>query len=615
MNEELRRAFIDETQETLTALNNELIELESNPNDSAVIDAIFRRAHTLKGNLGAMSFGDAAALAHAMEDLLDGIRSGEIHTSPTVMDALFAAVDGLEEVTHAVETGNERDIELDGLEAAIRVQLKDAEESEVIEPTNPGGEGDVVVELNPGDLPGADAALVLERLDTVVDDYETTPSRDELLAGEYDDVMTIDTPTPAVVADALEGMRVVDDISTTDTQEASPADESTVGFTGPDEIRSIRVDVDRLDALHGLVETLVTAKIAIDRGIEEGNMDTATEGLNTVEKALSELQDEVMDLRLVPLETVFSSLPRLVRDLSRDTGKDVELAIDGADVELDRTIVNRLDDPLVHLIRNAVDHGIEPPDERSSVGKPPTGKVSVDARRERDTVVLVIADDGKGLDPEMIRERAVEREVRSREELERMEDEAVFDLIFEPGFSTAEEVTDVSGRGVGMDAVRSVITDLDGSISVESDLGSGTSITLRLPVEVAIDDILFVTVDGRTVGVPVRAVAEIDVVDSIQTLHGEPVVDPGDGYIPVIDLGQALATTTTDGGWDTTQGAMLVRIRPDERDVALACDTVLEQEEVVIRPLTGILSDTPGLSGTTVLGQGNVVPILDLQTL
>lgn len=617
MNEDLKQAFVDETSETLTALNNELLELESRPDDPQVMDAIFRRAHTLKGNLGAMGFDDAADLAHAMEDLLDGIRTDQIEVSAATMDALFDAVDALEATTQAVVAETAPEVDIEAIATSLRSHLEAGTGGdEDIASSGPSVGGDVVVHLEPGDLPGADAALVLEQLDTAVDDYETDPPRETLLDGDYDTTIAISTEDTEEVTAILEGLRVVEDIElTADDEPTTASDNDTPDLGGSTEVRSIRIDADRLDALHGLVETLVTAKIAIDRGIHDEDLDAAADGLNTVDKALTQLQAEVMDMRLVPLDHVFSSLPRLVRDLSRSTEKEVELTIEGADVELDRTIVNRLDDPLVHLVRNAIDHGIETPSDRTDAGKPETGHLAISARRDRDTVEIVIEDDGRGMDPDTIRSIAAERGVESEATLAEMPDEEVFDLVFEPGFSTAEEVTDVSGRGVGMDAVNSVVTELEGSIDVDSEPGVGTTVTLRLPVDVAIDDVLFVTIDDQHVGIPVRTIAEIDAVDVLDDLHGEPVVDPGDGYIPVVDLGEALSTALTDGGSSTDDRRMLVRIRPETRDIALACDGVDEQEEVVIRPLEGILQDTEGLSGTTVLGNGNVVPIIDIQTL
>lgn len=617
MNDEIRQTFVDETTETLTKLTNELLELEDQPGDQEVIAAIFRRAHTLKGNLGAMGFEDAAGLAHAMEDLLDEIRDGHLEVNADVIDELFEAVDGLEAIIQAVDSGEDHGVDFEEIETRLRTRIESDASSTETSTSSSDVAGDLVVTLEDGDLPGVDAMMVLESLDAGLDEFTTDPDRAALEDGEYDGSFGLSTSDPEKAMDVLQNQQVIKSIeknakTTSGTDDDSPSSSDPQLNT---DVRSIRVNAERLDALHGLVESLVTARISIDRGVQDENLDAASQGLKDLGKALNTLQDEVMDMRLVPLETVFSGLPRLVRDLTKDMDKSVDLSIDGEDVELDRTIVNRLDDPLVHLLRNAIDHGIESPEEREAAGKPATGQVEIKAHRDRDTVIIEVSDDGGGMDPEGIRERAKERDVRSPDELEQMDDEALFELVFEPGFSTAEEVTDVSGRGVGMDAVSQTVSELDGTIDVSSEPGDGTTITLRLPVDIAIDDVLFVTVADRTVGIPVRTIAEIETVDSVKRIRGDPVVDRNDDLIPVVDLGDELGAVTADGGTAQFDNTMLVRIRPEERCVALACDNVLEQEEVVVRPLEGILADTPGLSGTTVLGEGNVVPIIDVHTL
>ena len=622
MNDELKRAFVDETGETLTALNNELLDLETTPNDQSTIDAIFRRAHTLKGNLGAMGLTEAASLAHEMEDLLDEIRDGTVGVDHEVMDALFDSVDGLEAVVAGIEQDEPPEVALESIVASLESigdDTTDQAANTSDESDQVANGGSIHLQVVHGEMPGADAAILLERLDQAVDDYDTEPSRAAMLDGNYGEVIGIDTADPDAVESAVDGLRMVESVVRPEkappTEEDSKESNASTDLGVSSEIRSIRIDAERLDSLHGLVETLVTARIGIDRGIRNQDLDAAEESLKTVDKALGELQDEVMDMRLIPLETIFSSLPRLVRDTSRETGKEIDFSIEGADIELDRTIVNRLDDPLVHLLRNAIDHGIEPPEAREAAGKDPTGEILIKADRDRDTVVIEIIDDGGGIDPAVIKEKAIERSVRPRELLESMAAEDLYQLIFEPGFSTAEEVTDVSGRGVGMDAVKTVINELDGSININSELGEGTTVTLRLPVDIAIDDVLFVVANGQTVGIPVRTIADIEADRRIDLVHGEPMVDPGDGFIPVVDLGDALTTATTDGGTTDSVAEMLVRIRPEERPIALACEDVSEQEEVVIRPLEGILSDIQGLSGTTVLGGGTVVPIIDIHTL
>jgi two-component system chemotaxis sensor kinase CheA len=399
-----------------------------------------------------------------------------------------------------------------------------------------------------------------------------------------------------------------------------------------DDIKSVRVDVGQLDDLHGLVEQLVTSRIKLRRAVEEGKHGDAIDNLDELDKITTHLQDTVMDMRLIPLKKVVSKFPRLVRDLAREEDKTVEFVIEGEDIELDRTILTQISDPLMHILRNAVDHGIEPPDEREAAGKPREGRIELRATRERDHVIIEVEDDGQGLDEDAIRAKARENGVVPERELESMSASDVYDLVFHPGFSTSEEVTDVSGRGVGMDVVHSTVKQLDGSVNVESDPGEGTTVRLRLPVTVAIVTVLFVRVGDHRYGIPIKAIDEISRANDLRTINGQEVVEHDDEIYPVIKLDESLDIGTVaspDGGTTSAappadearavgaddEGGMLLRIRKSERQVALYCDEVEDQEEVVVKPLEGVLSGIPGLSGTAVLGDGNIVPILDVVTL
>ncbi|PSQ56084.1 chemotaxis protein CheA [Halobacteriales archaeon SW_8_68_21] len=433
---------------------------------------------------------------------------------------------------------------------------------------------------------------------------------------------------------------------------------SSSGGSGPtsgDEIKSIRVDVDQVDELYGLVEQLVTSRIKLRRELEAADAESDT--LDELDKLASSLQDTAMDMRLIPFSQVSDSFPRLVRDISRDLDKRIDFEIEGDDVELDRTILTEMRDPLVHVLRNAVDHGIEPPAEREAAGKDPTGHVELTAERERDHVIIEVTDDGGGLDPDQLRDKAVDEGVKSREAVEAMEADEAYDLVFHPGFSTAEEVTDVSGRGVGMDVVRTTARDLDGSVSIESEPGEGSTVRFRLPVTVAIVKVMFVDVGGTEYGIPIKSIAEVARADDVEEVHGNEVVRHEDDLYPVVRLNERLGeidpsaaeaspaatadeTPAADGGvavddesaapgapgpddaenaaegaGSPTDGGMLVRIREETRQVALHCDGVLDQEEVVVKPLDGPLSGTPGLSGTAVLGDGDVVAVLDVVSL
>ncbi|MFC7323431.1 ATP-binding protein [Halorubrum rutilum] len=477
----------------------------------------------------------------------------------------------------------------------------------------------------------------------------TSPEDESAEAPESDDgEVTVDSDDGEVETDP-------DDDGEAETDPDDGGSDSSSGKADRDEIKSIRVDVDQVDELYGLVEQLVTSRIKLRRELEAADAESDT--LDELDKLASSLQDTAMDMRLIPFSQVSDSFPRLVRDISRDLDKRIDFEIEGDDVELDRTILTEMRDPLVHVLRNAVDHGIESPEEREAAGKDPTGHVRLTAERERDHVIIEVADDGGGLDPDRLREKAVDEGVRSREAVEAMEDDEAYDLVFHPGLSTAEEVTDVSGRGVGMDVVRTTARDLDGSVSVESEPGEGTTVRFRLPVTVAIVKVMFVDVGGTEYGIPIKSIAEVARADDVEEVHGDEIVRHEDDLYPVIRLEERLGevgstgaeasaaeasgtgppaadggvapdepgddgfvpaepTASDDGGaGEPTDDGMLVRIREETRQVALHCDAVLDQEEVVVKPLDGPLSGTPGLSGTAVLGDGDVVAVLDVVSL
>ncbi|MFO8115116.1 MAG: chemotaxis protein CheA [Halorubrum sp.] len=560
-------------------------------------------------------------------------------------------------------------------------------------------------------MAGVDAALVSRALDDRFDGHVTEPEPEALEDGEYDERFDafVSGADPDVVAEGIGALTQVESVATAlvgdgtggdgsdspdgtdaEAEETRPTEERAGGFepadpeavqevagaetdesdsdfgadgeeeaddreeeaddtasakADRDEIKSIWVDVDQVDELYGLVEQLVTSRIKLRRELEAA--DAQSDALDELDKLASSLQDTAMDMRLIPFSQVSDSFPRLVRDISRDLDKRIDFEIEGDDVELDRTILTEMRDPLVHVLRNAVDHGIESPEEREAAGKDPTGRVRLTAERERDHVIIEVADDGGGLDPDQLRQKAVDEGVKSREAVEAMTDDEIYDLVFHPGFSTAEEVTDVSGRGVGMDVVRTTARDLDGSVSVESEPGAGTTVRFRLPVTVAIVKVMFVDVGGTEYGIPIKSIAEVARTDDVEEVHGDEIVRHEDDLYPVIRLNERLADgaaaaagsgvggpaerdATGDGGAEegsrtdaepaTTDGGvadtgMLVRIREETRQVALHCDAVLDQEEVVVKPLDGPLSGTPGLSGTAVLGDGDVVAVLDVVSL
>ncbi|WP_348613409.1 chemotaxis protein CheA [Halobaculum rarum] len=760
MSEAHIRAFVRESEEGITELNNSLLALESDPDDPEAMDAIFRTAHTLKGNAAAMGFGDFSGLAHAMEDLLDEVRGGDMAVSGALMDRLFEAVDLLDAMLGEIDESGDTNIDPTGVEEDLRVLAEegaealgsesgdgasepgdavtgsddgDSDDDSAADSGGSDGEADDAgddtaavdpefdhglslgddegvyrarVDLGGADMPGIDAMFVLEAVEDGFGGMACDPDREAIEEGEFEgtfdlyvvadagatveagvdavsqvesvEVSAVD-PAPGDDAgtganetgidanetgiDANEtGTDAVDDAGTDDTGDAAEAgsggdddgedseddddSRSSSGSGGSggsntsssDNISSVRVDVEQLDDLYGLVEQLVTSRIKLRREMEEAAIDS--DNLDELDKISTNLQDTVMDMRLIPLSAVVDTFPRLVRDLARDQSKDVNFDIDGRDIELDRTILTEIRDPLVHILRNAVDHGIESPEEREAAGKDPTGTIELRADRERDHVTIVVEDDGGGIEADALREKAVEKGVKSRAEVEAMSDAEARELVFHPGFSTNDEVTDVSGRGVGMDVVRTTVKDLDGSVTLDSTPGEGTRFEIKLPVTVAIVRVMFVEVDGVEYGVPIKNIAEVSRADGIDVAHGDEIVRHDDDIYPVVRLREVLGTAgaaagggagsaLADGGSeversrsrddgtgdDSDEDGMLLRIHEEKRPVALHCDDVLHQEEVVVKPLEGILSGIPGLSGTAVLGDGDVVSILDVETL
>ncbi len=643
MDDQYLDAFIGESKEEITKLNNSLLTLESDPNDQGAMDQIFRTAHTLKGNFGAMGFEAAANLAHAMEDLLDEMREGNMQVTPDVMDLIFASVDQIEAIVNEIEEDGEATVDtsemVNQLRAVLEEGVESAEQSESNESSDEtavdvsdldidAGDIDgklVHAEIDIGDssMPGVDAIFALEAIEELFDILATNPERDAIEDGEYEDTFDVFIEAedlPRVDAE-FEAVGKIEEASVTDVTDqladSGPAVQAASDDHKVDEIKSVRVDVEQLDDLHGMVEQLVTSRIKLRRAVEDENLDSATDTLNELDKVTANLQNTVMDMRLIPLKKVVGKFPRMVRDLSRELDKEVNFEIVGEDIELDRTILTEISDPLMHIIRNSLDHGIEPPAERVDRGKPREGQVTLRASRERDHVIIQVQDDGAGLNVEDIKQTAIEKGVRSADELEMMDDSAIYDLVFHPGFSTADEVTDTSGRGVGMDVVHDTVTQLDGSVSVDSTPGQGTTVSLRLPVTMAIVKVLFVEVGDEEYGIPIKNVDEITGADDIKLVNGQKVTKHNDEIYPIVNLGERFnvpGRAHTDGG-TADGGDMLIRIRESERQVALQCDAVNAQEEVVVKPLEGILSGTAGLSGTAVLGDGNIVHILDVVTL
>ncbi|THE63648.1 chemotaxis protein CheA [Salinadaptatus halalkaliphilus] len=651
--------FVQESQEDIQKLNNALLELEdaADPENSEAIETVFRVAHNLKGNFGVMGYTDASNMAHAVEDLLDCIRDGELSVTGERMDLIFSGVDQLDQMVREISDDGETETDPDETIAEIRASIDAGEDERDAQASNEGSAADTV---SPDDLPleelvadvdgdledaeclqavlefeqtGSEHVDAMFVLDAIEDEYEllqTVPDGEAIEDGEFEGSFetylltdsSVDTDDVATFLEDnryLEGARVTDvtdDIAAaaTDDTDDADADDSDPGTThDSQEVESIRVDVEQVDQLYNQVEEMVTSRIKLRKIIEENDLVEAEDELEEHGKITSSLQDTVLEIRLVPLKKIVGNFPRVVRDISRKQDKEIDFEMKGVDIEMDRSILNELGDPLMHLIRNAVDHGIEPPEVREEKGKPREGTIRLIGERERDRVSVTVQDDGGGLDVEEIKSKAIDQGVITEEEGRMLNDSEVYDLIFHPGFSTTDEVTEVSGRGVGMDVVNQVVRGVDGSINVESEPDAGTSVTLMLPVSVAIVRVLFVTVGDEKYGVPIKNIDEISEREdvTIESVEGRETVTHDDKVYPLLSLADRLDVPNAD----TDADDMVVRIKDGVRQVCLRCSDVVGQEEVVIKPFEGVLSGAPGISGASVLGEGEVVMILDVDTL
>ncbi|SDR38271.1 chemotaxis protein CheA [Natronobacterium texcoconense] len=636
--------FVQESKEDIRKLNDALLELEDDPESSDAIETVFRVAHNLKGNFGVMGYTKASNLAHAIEDLLDCIRGGELAVTGERMDLIFSGVDLLEQMVNEISDDGETHTNPEATITKIRSSIEEGEDAEVLETDDDGGvdsrempvdelaeELDLdddqelyraSIAIDNEDAPHVDAMFVLDSTRNEYELVRTVPDDETIESDEFDGqfdayLLSDGSVSSADISGFYEDDRYVGGVSVEEVSAELTEDDDEGGDTGSShstqEVESIRVDVEQIDQLYNQVEEMVTSRIKLRKIIEEHDLVEAEDELEEHGKITSRLQDTVLEIRLVPLKKIVGNFPRVVRDISRDQGKEIDFQMEGVDIEMDRSILNELSDPLMHLIRNAVDHGIESPEEREKKGKPREGTIKLIGERERDRVSITVEDDGGGLDVEEIRQKAVDQGVKTEEEAAVLDDSEVYDLIFHPGFSTTEEVTEVSGRGVGMDVVNQVVRGVDGSINVESAPDEGTSITLMLPVSVAIVRVLFVTVGDEQYGVPIKNIDEISEFDdvTVESVEGRPTVTHDDRVYPLLSLGDRLDVPDTEHADDD----MVIRIKDSVRQVCLRCSDVVGQEEVVIKPFEGVLSGTPGISGASVLGEGEVVMILDVETL
>ncbi len=624
--------FIGEAQDHLQEMTQTLLALEKNPDDLASLDAFFRAAHTLKGMSATMGFPQMAGLAHDMEDLLDLLRKKERRLTPDLADLIFQGVDTLADLLRSIVAGEGERVEV----APVREQIRAAREAPpppeaALPPPGRPQEGwEVRVTVAPDCvLKGPRAFLVLKRLAAVAPIVGADPPEEALKAGQYERQFSLFfTPqaTPEPLKEAAASVSEVVEVAVQPIVAAPPApvpaetpppETARTAAVAPAVTPLVRVRVSLLDQLLEAASELVIARSHLLQSLRQQPLPDLEDAVELLSRAMGQLQEAVLAMRMTPVGQVFNRFPRMVRDLAHREGKQVQFEMEGLEIELDRSILDQITDPLVHLLRNAVDHGVEPPEERQAAGKPLPARIVLRARRERDTAIIEVTDDGRGMDPQRIGRLAVERGLITAQQMGEMSKADLLELVCLPGFSTSTEVSSVSGRGVGMEVVKQVMDAIGGILELESEVGSGTCFRLSFPLTIAILPALMVRVAGETLAMPmthiVRTVETSP--DQVRRLHRQPILWWEGQPLPLTDLAALLGLARAEGRPDRSDVLSAVVIERDRQRYGLIVDEILGKEEIVLKPLESVLQQIEGLAGATIRGAGEVTLVLDLPGL
>lgn len=558
---EIVDSFIVESKEILEKLDLNLIELENKPSDSNLLNDVFRSFHTIKGTSGFLGLDKLTQVTHRCEDILNKLRKGEAVLNRELMDGILVAFDKIKELLASIETNFNEEVPIDE-----------------------------TVEL---------LSSLLDKLENKIGSSEE--KIEDVIPEEKKELKTIEPQSaqPKVVKElaSLSAAKKVDN--------------------------SIRVDVERLDELLNIASELVlgrnrlaqvNSEVALDYEGTKMSRDLA-DAAKQIDLMTNELQLVVMKTRMVKIGKVFNRFPRVVRDLARETEKEVNLIIKGEDTELDKTLIEEINDPLVHLIRNSLDHGIESPERRKEIGKNPVGTVILSAEQEGNQIIITIEDDGKGIDPDFIKDKAIQKGLITKEKAKELTRQESYNLIFLPGFSTAEVVTNVSGRGVGMDVVKTNVTKLRGIISIDSVVDKGTKIIVKLPLTLAIIPGMVVKVNSETVVIPLNSVIEVLRVhtEDIYSVNQHDVIRRREDVIPLVAIDNLLYNDCKENSEMIWQYIVVVGLA--EKVFGIKVDELCGQKEVVIKSLGSYLGNINGIAGSTIMGDGTVVMIVDINEL
>ncbi|MCY7441401.1 MULTISPECIES: chemotaxis protein CheA [Bacillus amyloliquefaciens group] len=661
--------FIDESKEHLQTCNEKLLLLEKDPADLQLVHDIFRAAHTLKGMSATMGYTDLAHLTHLMENVLDAIRNGEMPVTSDWLDVLFEALDHLEEMVQSIIDGGDGKRDISEVSAKLDVnavhetaasaetaeppaskQLASTEwnydefERTVIEEAEEQGFSryEITVSLNESCmLKAVRVYMIFEKLNEAGEVAKTIPAAEVLETEDFgtDFQVCFLTKQPAEeIKELISGISEVENVEISagaplktaeKPQAAEPVKEAPVKKAEKQPkpqakteeqpkhhsgSKTIRVNIERLDSSMNLFEELVIDRGRLEQIAKELDHNELTETVERLTRISGDLQSIILNMRMVPVETVFNRFPRMIRQLQKELNKKIELSIIGAETELDRTVIDEIGDPLVHLIRNSIDHGIESPEVRVNKGKPESGHVVLKAYHSGNHVFIEVEDDGAGLNRKKILEKALERSVITERDAETLEDNEIYELIFAPGFSTADQISDISGRGVGLDVVKNKLESLGGSVSVKSAEGQGSLFSIQLPLTLSIISVLLIKLEEETFAIPISSIIETAVIDKKDILqtHDREVIDFRGQIVPIVYLKKEFGIT--DSKQDADQFHVIV-VKKGDKSTAFVVDSFIGQQEVVLKSLGDYLTNVFAISGATILGNGEVALIIDCNAL
>ena len=625
---EIMEDFLIEAFELIEQIDHDLVELEANPEDLELLNRIFRVAHTVKGSSSFLNFDVLTELTHHMEDVLNKARKGELKITPDIMDVVLESVDMMKGLLESIRDN--------GSDAAAGIDIKNicASLTQISEGEAPSAAPETPAAPAPEPVKEPEPVAPAEEAAPEVSDAELSKLSDSEVEAEIERLLKVRKAedqarraSKGIAPKSPEEIAPATSAAPAPAAKPAPsrerdADKKVPAASSSSAVaqeQTIRVEVKRLDHLMNLIGELVLGKnrlLKIYDDVEERyEGEKFLEELNQVVSSLSlvttDIQLAVMKTRMLPIAKVFNKFPRMIRDLSRDLGKQIDLEISGEETELDKSIVEEIGDPLVHIIRNSCDHGIEDPETRKAMGKPEKGLVQLKAYNEGNHIVVEIVDDGKGLDADMLKSKSIEKGIITEREADAMSEKEAFGLIFRPGFSTAAKVTNVSGRGVGMDVVKTNIEKLNGIIDIESEVGKGTVMKLKIPLTLAIIQSLLVGTQEEFYAIPLASVLETVRVpiDDIYTIDGKNVLRLRDEVLSLVRLSDVFGVEKVFDGGDHTY---VVIIGVAEAKLGIIVDTLVGQEEIVIKSMGDYLQNIPGIAGATIRGDGRVTLIIDV---